>query len=77
MHACQADANDLVITRILDAPRDLVFKAWSDPAQLAQWGGRKVSRIPLRLDMNQRFMWLMGVIVTSWITTILTALFRR
>ena len=32
-------ARDLVITRIFDAPRELVFKAWIDSKQLAQWWG--------------------------------------
>ena len=31
--------NDLNISRTFDAPRDLVFKAWIDPKQLAQWWG--------------------------------------
>jgi uncharacterized protein YndB with AHSA1/START domain len=30
---------DLVITRIFDAPRDLVFRAWTDPKHVAQWWG--------------------------------------
>ena len=30
---------DLVITRIFDAPRELVFKAFTDPDQLAAWFG--------------------------------------
>jgi uncharacterized protein YndB with AHSA1/START domain len=30
-------ARDLVITRFFDAPRELVFKAWIDSKQLAQW----------------------------------------
>lgn len=30
---------DLDLTRELDAPRELVFKAWTDPAQIAQWWG--------------------------------------
>jgi uncharacterized protein YndB with AHSA1/START domain len=29
----------LVITRIFDAPRELVFKAWTDPFHLARWMG--------------------------------------
>jgi len=29
----------VVITRIFDAPRALVFKAWTDPAHLSQWWG--------------------------------------
>lgn len=28
---------DLVITRIFDAPRELVWKAWTDPKQVVQW----------------------------------------
>jgi uncharacterized protein YndB with AHSA1/START domain len=31
----------LVITRIFDAPRDLVFNAWSEPERLVQWFGPK------------------------------------
>ncbi|MFZ0608004.1 MAG: SRPBCC domain-containing protein [Xanthobacteraceae bacterium] len=30
---------EVTITRIFDAPRALVFKAWTDAAQLAQWWG--------------------------------------
>ena len=29
----------LVLTRVLDAPRELVFKAWTDPKQVAKWWG--------------------------------------
>jgi len=32
-----ATANTLTMTRIFKAPRDLVFAAWMDPDQLAQW----------------------------------------
>ncbi|MEY8689735.1 MAG: SRPBCC family protein [Leptothrix sp. (in: b-proteobacteria)] len=31
------EAHDLVITRLLRAPRAAVWRAWSDPAHLAQW----------------------------------------
>lgn len=31
----------IVTTRIFNAPRDVVFKAWTDPEQLAQWWGPK------------------------------------
>ena len=27
----------LVITRVFDAPRELVFKAWTDPQHLVHW----------------------------------------
>ncbi|NUM55834.1 MAG: SRPBCC domain-containing protein [Candidatus Hydrogenedentes bacterium] len=31
----------LLITRVLDAPRELVFKVWTQPQHLAQWWGPK------------------------------------
>jgi uncharacterized protein YndB with AHSA1/START domain len=36
-------ANDvqLVITRTLNAPRELVYKVWTEPAHLAKWWGPK------------------------------------
>jgi len=30
---------NLVMTRTFDAPRELVFKAWTDPKQVQQWWG--------------------------------------
>jgi uncharacterized protein YndB with AHSA1/START domain len=30
---------ELVITRIFDAPRHLVFQAWTEPARVARWWG--------------------------------------
>ena len=32
---------DLVITRVFDAPRELVFNAWIDPKHVARWWGPK------------------------------------
>jgi uncharacterized protein YndB with AHSA1/START domain len=32
---------ELTITRLFDAPRALVFRAWTDAMQLAQWWGPK------------------------------------
>ena len=32
---------EIAITRVFDAPRELVWKAWTDPAQLARWWGRR------------------------------------
>lgn len=31
--------HEMVITRLFDAPRELVWKAWTDPQQIAQWWG--------------------------------------
>ncbi len=45
---------ELIITRIFDAPRDLVWKAWTDPEHVMRWWGPKnftspVSKIDLRV----------------------------
>jgi uncharacterized protein YndB with AHSA1/START domain len=32
---------EIVTTRVMDAPRELVFKAWTDPDHLAHWWGPK------------------------------------
>ena len=34
-----ATAQEITITRVYDAPRELVWKAWTEPARLAQWWG--------------------------------------
>ena len=35
----QAAEQRITITRVFDAPRELVFKAWTDPDQVAKWFG--------------------------------------
>ncbi len=37
--ATEATERELVITRIFDAPRSLVFKAWTDPEHMVKWLG--------------------------------------
>ena len=34
-------SRELTITRLFAAPRELVFRAWTDPQQLARWWGPK------------------------------------
>ena len=41
-----SDALSLSITRVFDAPRSLVFKAWTDPEHLAQWWGPRGFSLP-------------------------------
>jgi uncharacterized protein YndB with AHSA1/START domain len=38
---------ELTLTRTFDAPRDLVFKAWTDPELLSQWWGPNGVTIPV------------------------------
>lgn len=33
------EARSIVITRVIDAPPALVWKAWTEPEHLAQWWG--------------------------------------
>jgi len=42
-----AEKNELVITRIFDAPRERVWKAWSEPEQMMKWWGPKVFTAPV------------------------------
>src|SRR5215213_9568463 len=45
---------DLVVTRILDAPLALVWKAWTDPERVKQWWGPQHYTAPdARLDLRQ------------------------
>ena len=35
----ESDVKSIVGTRVLDAPRELVWSAWTDPRHLSQWWG--------------------------------------
>ena len=41
-----ARKEDLVVTRIVDAPIELVWKAWTDPAHVVRWWGPKYYTSP-------------------------------
>jgi uncharacterized protein YndB with AHSA1/START domain len=50
-----ATGEGISITRVFDAPRALVFQAWTDPAQFAQWFGGREAEVPLsRVKMDVR-----------------------
>ena len=50
-----SDVDGIVIVRVFDAPRELVFKAWTEPERFATWFGEHGSSIPLeRLEMDAR-----------------------
>lgn len=54
MAAANASAlRELTLTRLLDAPRALAWKAWTDPAHLAAWWGPKSFSNPeCRVDLR-------------------------
>lgn len=49
---------EVVITRIFDAPRGLVFKAWTDPKHMARWWGPRGFTNPIcELDARVGGTW--------------------
>jgi uncharacterized protein YndB with AHSA1/START domain len=56
----KADENELTITRIFDAPRDLLWKAWTEPERVMRWWGPKgftspICKIDLRIGGSYLF----------------------
>jgi uncharacterized protein YndB with AHSA1/START domain len=51
--ALQSAERELVITRVLDAPRSLVFKAWTEPEHFVRWWGPKGFTTPFcKMDVR-------------------------
>jgi len=49
---------ELVITRIFDAPRELVFKVWTDPSHAKNWfGPRDYPATRLEMDVRPGGAW--------------------
>ena len=47
------NTEELVITRIFDAPRELVWKAWKDPELMKRWWGPKNFTAPvIKIDFR-------------------------
>ncbi len=43
----------LILTRVFNAPRDLVFKAWTQPQRMKQWWGPKGFTCPVcKIDLR-------------------------
>ena len=53
--SAHSDANGIEIVRVFDAPRELVYAAWTEGARFAQWFGEHGSSIPLdEVEMDPR-----------------------
>jgi len=48
-----ATSKDFVISRVFDAPRELVWKCFTDPAHMKQWWGPKGAKI-VKSEMDLR-----------------------
>lgn len=47
------EQRDLIITRTFDAPRDLVWKAWTDPEHVMRWWGPQYFTSPVcKIDLR-------------------------
>jgi uncharacterized protein YndB with AHSA1/START domain len=56
--AAMAAERELVITRVLDAPRSLVFKVWTEPEHLVRWWGPKDFTAPsCEMDLRSGGAW--------------------
>jgi uncharacterized protein YndB with AHSA1/START domain len=54
---------EIVLSRVIDAPRELVFEAWSDPKHLPQWFGPAGFRIETReIDVRAGGVWRFDMI---------------
>src|SRR5262245_47165811 len=59
--AVEPAGKEIVITREFDAPRELVWKAWTEPARIAQWWGPRgftttVTAMDLRVGGRWRYV---------------------
>jgi uncharacterized protein YndB with AHSA1/START domain len=51
--AANAADQEFVITRVFDAPRELVWKAWTDPERMKHWWGPKgFKAIASKMDLR-------------------------
>jgi len=58
----RSDIPEVIITRVFDAPRQLVWRAWTDANHLARWWGPKdftAPSIKLDLRVGGRYHWCM------------------
>jgi uncharacterized protein YndB with AHSA1/START domain len=49
---------EILLTRVIDAPRELVFKAYTDPKAIPQfWGPRKYTTVVDKMDVRPGGKW--------------------
>jgi uncharacterized protein YndB with AHSA1/START domain len=57
-HVTLPSDREIVITRVFNAPRELVFKAWSDPEYIARWWGPAGWTVPVsKMDFRPGGEW--------------------
>lgn len=53
-----SDLPEYVLDRVFDAPREMVWQAWTDPDLLQRWYGPGVETIIHRFDLRPGGVWL-------------------
>jgi uncharacterized protein YndB with AHSA1/START domain len=53
-----SDLPQYTLDRVFDAPRDMVWRAWTDPDHLNRWYGPGVETIIHRFDLKAGGLWL-------------------
>ncbi len=53
-----ADLPEYVLDRAFDAPRDMVWAAWTDPKLLSTWYGPNIETIIHKFDLREGGEWL-------------------
>jgi uncharacterized protein YndB with AHSA1/START domain len=53
-----SDLPTYVLDRVFDAPREMVWKTWTDPALLSRWYGPRAETIVHRLELRPGGLWL-------------------
>ncbi len=61
-NAGKVQMEDLVVKRIIDAPIDLVWKAWTDPEHVKRWWGPKHYTSPMcKIDLREGGRYVFGM----------------
>jgi uncharacterized protein YndB with AHSA1/START domain len=64
----QRAARGVSITRVLDAPRDQVYKAWTEPDRFARWFGLSDSAVPIEsvaMDVRPGGKWRATMVLAA------------
>jgi uncharacterized protein YndB with AHSA1/START domain len=69
---------EIVLSRLIDAPRDLVFKAWSDPEHIVAWFGPAGMAIETHeIDIREGGRWRFDMVTEDGTRYSNRMLFRR
>ena len=57
---------EIVLSRVIDAPRSVVYAAWTDPEQIQEWFGPEGMAIETReIDLNPGGVWRFDMVTSD------------